>query len=425
MKSIIRYLPVPLAMLAAVVTLAAAMETAELKLVGTYKQTNLLADTGTHKDPRLLNPWGNAFFSGNPFWINDEGSGVSELIDGKGNIVSGLPFVSIPAPPGALGGSRPTGIVANGTNEFMMSGGPALFIFDTLDGVIAGWNGSSGNKAAILVNRSATAQYTGLAMVTLKDGTSRLYAANSLRGVDVFDGTFKLVKTTGGFVDPNLPLGMTPYGIANIGGNVFVTYERRFAAGGVVNEFTPDGVLIRRFAAGGTLNQPWAVVMAPQSFGPARNDILIGNFGDGTINVFNPSTPVPTFLGQLAGAGGKLMQIPGLWALVVGDGAAGVTDSNAIYFTAGPNGGTDGLFGFIQPGGGVATPTRTRTRTSTRTRTATRRATPTNTGKASATRTATGKATPTATKRATTTATSTKKATPTATYTIPYIPHSQ
>jgi uncharacterized protein (TIGR03118 family) len=355
MKSISKYLVAGLVPAACI--LAAAIAGSAAKPAGSYTQTHLTANTGgaIHRDARMINAWGIASLGGSdPFWINDEGRGISELIDGKGKIVSSLPFVTIPAPAGAQGPSRPTGIVANTTGQFALpKGGSAFFIFDTLDGTIAGWNG--GKNAVIVVNNSATAKYTGLAMTT--GANSLLYAANTLGTIDVFDTNFKPVKTTGGFSDPNLPSGMTPYGITNMDGNLFVTYAQLSAANGVVNEFDPDGNLIRRFATNGTLDQPWAVVIAPRNFGPFSNDLLVGNFGNGTISAFNPTTGA--FLGQLANANGHPLAIPGLWALVVGDNAKGVTNPNAIYFTAGPNGEQDGLFGFIVPGKGKPTPKRT------------------------------------------------------------------
>ena len=306
--------------------------------VDSYAVTNLAANTGgaAHKDNLLVNAWGMASLGGDdPFWINDEGSGVSELIDGTGKIFTGLPSVTIPALPGALGASRPTGIVANTTAQFSLpNGSPALFIFDTLDGTIAGWNAAMGGNATIVVNNSSTAVYTGLAMAT-NGGSSFLYAANSNGTVDVFDGGFKPFKTTGGFADPNLPTGLTPYGIANIAGNIFVAYAQRFSSGGAADEFDSDGNLIMEFTDG-KLNAPWAIVTAPQDFGAFSNDLLVGNFGDGRINAFDPTSG--EFLDQLTNADGNPIQISGLWGLMVGEGIAGVTNPNALYFTAGPNG---------------------------------------------------------------------------------------
>lgn len=276
------------------------------------------------------------------------------MVDGQGNLFASLPSVTIPAPAGAQGPSGPTGMVANTLQDFMLPiGGPALFIFDTINGTIAAWNSAYNSAAIIVADNSGNAAYTGLAMAT-NGGVPFLYAANANGSVDVFDDTFAPAETAGGFVDSNLPAGLTPYGIANIGGKIFVTYAQRGVATGAVDEFDPNGNLIRRFATGGTLNAPWAVVMAPKNFGSLSQDLLIGNFGDGTINAFASKTG--KFLGRVANSKRQPIQISGLWALMVGAGVNGVTHPNAIYFTAGPNGEKDGLFGFVLPGAGP-TPT--------------------------------------------------------------------
>jgi len=355
MRSISRYLA--LALVASFVILQIAIGGSVATPVSSYTVTNLVADTAgaKKKDPLMINAWGMASLGGNdPFWINDEGSGVSELIDGAGNILSSLPSVTVPVPAGASAPSGPTGIVANSTKGFALAkGGPASFIFDTIGGTIAAWNTSMGKQAVIVVNNSAKAVYTGLAMAT-NGGSPFLYAANALGSVDVFDSTFAPVTTAGGFADPNLPSGLTPYGIANIGGTLFVTYAQRFQPTGAVDEFDLDGNLITRFATDGTLNAPWAVTTAPANFGAFSNDLLVGNFGDGSISAFNPKTGEP--LGQLTTSDGKTLQIPGLWALVPGAGVKGVSNPNAIYFTAGPNGELNGVFGFIAANKVIPTP---------------------------------------------------------------------
>lgn len=347
----------PILFLAAV-SFGTAIAAAKPKVAAPYYEVNLRADTAgaaANQDPLLINAWGMASLgAGDEFWINDEGSGVSELVDGQGNLFASLPSVTIPVPAGAQGPSRPTGMVANTMQDFMLPiGGPALFIFDTLDGTIAAWNNAYNSEAIIVADNSGNAVYTGLAMAT-SGGAPFLYAANAHGSIDVFDDAFTPAQSAGGFADPNLPAGLTPYGIANIGGNIFVTYSQRGVATGAVDEFDPDGNLIRRFATGGTLNAPWAVVMAPKNFGSLSNDLLIGNFGDGTINAFAPKTG--KFLGKVANSKHQPMQISGLWALMVGAGVNGVTHHNAIYFTAGPNAEKDGLFGLILPGAGP-TPT--------------------------------------------------------------------
>ncbi len=357
MKLIDRY--VGFALLLTAIIAGTAIAAAKPKVVSPYHQVDLRSDTtqAPQQDPLMINAWGMASLGGaDPFWINEEGTGISELVDGQGQQFASLPSVTIPAPPGATGPSKPTGIVANTTPSFpLATGGPALFIFDTIDGTIAAWNSAYGADAIIMVNSSATAAYTGLAMATIA-GAPTLYAANSRGTIDVFDTNFNPVQTTGGFMDPNLATGLAPYGIANIEGNIFVAYSQRAVVAGAVDEFNSDGTLIRRFATNGTLNAPWGIVMAPKNFGSVGNDLLIGNFGDGTINAFAPKTG--KFLGQLATSKHVPIQIPGLWALMVGGDISGVTHANAIYFTAGPNGEKDGLFGYLLPGA-APTPTPT------------------------------------------------------------------
>src|ERR1700674_5621695 len=320
----------------AAVTFGTAIAAAKPKVAAPYYEVNLRSDTSgkaANQDPLLINAWGLASLgAGDDFWINDEGSGVSELVDGQGKLFASLPSVTIPAPAGAQGPSTPTGMVANPMQDFMLPiGGPALFIFDTIDGTIAAWNSAYNSAAIVVANNSGKAVYTGLAIAT-SGGVPFLYAANALGSVDVFDGTFAPAHSAGGFADPNLPTGLAPYGIANIGGNIFVTYAQRGVATGAVDEFDPQGNLIRRFATGGTLNAPWAVMIAPKNFGSLSNDLLIGNFGDGTINSFAPKTG--KFLGQVANSKHQPIQISGLWALMAGAGVNGVTHQNAVYFTA-------------------------------------------------------------------------------------------
>ncbi len=256
MKFFNRYLG--LMLFIAAVTFGTAIAAAKPKVAAPYHQVNLRADTigaAPNQDPLLINAWGMASLgSGDEFWINDEGSGVSELVDGQGNLFASLPSVTIPAPSGAQGPSKPTGMVANTMQDFMLPiGGPALFIFDTLDGTIAAWNSAYNSAAVIVADNASTAAYTGLAIAT-SGGVPFLYAANSLGSIDVFDNTFTPAQSPGGFVDSNLPAGLAPYGIANISGNLFVTYAQRGVATGAVDEFDPEGNLIRRFAAGGTID---------------------------------------------------------------------------------------------------------------------------------------------------------------------------
>jgi uncharacterized protein (TIGR03118 family) len=102
--------------------------------------------------------------------------------------------------------------------------------------------------------------------------------------------------------------------------------------------------MLDRVASGGVLDSPWGLAIAPPGFGEFANDLLVGNFGDGTINVFDPKND--HFLGKLEDANGFPITIFDLWALVPGTGNAG-TDPNKIYFTAGVKNEAHGLFGSL------------------------------------------------------------------------------
>jgi uncharacterized protein (TIGR03118 family) len=320
--------------------------------VSSFKVDSLVGTKGTgakKKDSHMINPWGATFIAAatTPFWINDEGTGVSELIDGKGKIMKALPFVTIPGPT-AGSTSKPTGIVGNATGQFPIPGSTsAVFIFATEDGTIAGWNPSLGATATTIVTNSG-AVYTGLALAN--NGTANLlYAANSKGSIDVFDSNFNPTTTTGGFSDPTLPTGFTPYNVTAINGDVFVTYSMGVQAVGQVDEFDTEGNLIMSFKDP-SLNSPWGLALAPSHFGTFSNDLLVGNKGDGTISVFNPANG--EFLGQLEEHNGKSIVIQDLWTLIDGTGALNATP-DAIYFTAGTAGYAKGEFGTIEAGPAV------------------------------------------------------------------------
>jgi uncharacterized protein (TIGR03118 family) len=336
-----------------------------------YAQTAIVSDGSTKAtttDANLLNPWGIAYFPGGPWWISDNNSGFSTEYDSAGAPV--VPTVTIPPPASGTGTATPTGIVANWTNEFFAMPGStttppqlAQFIFSTEDGTIAAWNPAVNATQAQLVvdNSQAGAVYKGLAMGNNASGVF-LYATNFHSGtIDVFDSNFHPAILTGNFSDSALPAGYAPFGIANINGNLFVTYALQDSAkhdpvhakgDGYVDVFGTNGHLIKRFASKKKLNAPWGVTVAPYNFGHFSADILIGNFGDGKINGFDPVTGASK--GQLIDAAtNKPMVIDGLWGLSFG-GALG-SDPGALYFTAGPNSEADGVFGVItaqQPSGG-------------------------------------------------------------------------
>jgi uncharacterized protein (TIGR03118 family) len=337
-----------------------------------YVRHNLVSNnTSTipaeHQDTTLLNPWGAAFFPGGPFWINDNGSGISALYQGDGTgFLGSNPAVAVTIPtPNGTGTSTPTGIVANSSFGFALKANsmPALFIFDTEDGTISAWNlnlGAPGtaelevdNSTETCANGATGAVYKGLAMGANSAGVF-LYAANFRCGtIDVFDSTFKSARLRGSFRDPNIPATFAPFGIANIRGNLAVTYAKQDAekkddvagpGNGFVDIYDTNGNLIKRFASRGPLNSPWGIAQAPFNFGLFSNALLIGNFGDGRINGFNNGG---NFLGQLKNPSGRPITIDGLWALIFG-GAAG-SQPGKLYFTAGPNDEADGVMGTVIP----------------------------------------------------------------------------
>jgi uncharacterized protein (TIGR03118 family) len=245
--------------------------------------------------------------------------------------------VTIPPASGSGLGS-PTGQVANGTSDFKISGSPALFIFATLDGTISGWN--SGTRAVIAVTAASGTSYTGLASGKSK-GANFLFAADEAHNkVDIYDGSFKLVRS---FTDKKLS-GFNPYGIQNINGQLFVTFVNSLYGNGVVDIFDTTGKLIKTLTKSTHLNAPWGLALAPTNFGPASNALLVGNLGDGRINAFNAKTG--KFMGPLKNTTNKVIRIDGLWGLTFGGG--GVSGNpNQLFFTAGPNGYANGLFGVI------------------------------------------------------------------------------
>ena len=339
-----------------------------------YAQTNLVSDIpglAAHTDANLKNPWGTSVGPGSPIWVSDNHAGVTTLYDGAGNAKPLV--VGIPAPPSAGQGAvgAPTGQAFNtfdpASQDFVISkngsSGPAFFLFATEDGTIAGWNPNvDPAHAVIAVDRSTAtdsagdvgALYKGLALVTTPGGKF-IYASNFRFGtVDVFDSHFNLVNS---FSDPTVPTGFAPFGIHNIGGKLYVTYAKQGPGkeddaarpgNGFVDVFAPNGDLLQRLVSGGKLDSPWAVTLAPATFGAFGGDILVGNFGNGRINAYDPTTG--EFQGELSSPGGGPITIDGLWGLRFAPATPGAT-ANTMFFTAGLNDEADGLFGTIVPNG--------------------------------------------------------------------------
>jgi uncharacterized protein (TIGR03118 family) len=239
-------------------------------------------------------------------------------------------------------------------NAFLLGASAARFIFASMDGAIRAWNGG---PVASVVWTQPGALYTGLAIL----GT-RLYAANLAGGVDVYGSDFHPTTVSGGFADPALPDGWAPFGIQAIGSRIFVTFvevgeedgqveEEHGQSLGIVDAFDADGNLLARVAQRGQLNAPWGLAQAPAAgFGRFSGDLLVGNFGDGTIGAYEelPSGRFE-YRGQLRSADSSPIVIDGLWALEFGAGNANSGPATTLFFTAGPDDETHGLFGTIAP----------------------------------------------------------------------------
>ncbi|MDW6024166.1 TIGR03118 family protein [Mesorhizobium sp. BAC0120] len=329
-----------------------------------FEQTNLVSD-GLVKapviDPNLINPWGVSFKPTGPFWVSDNGQGVATIYDGKGHpqTIAGHTAITIAVPPGQTTPASPTGQVFNSTGHgFAISSGgktaSSVFIFATEDGTISGWNPAVNSGSSVLAVDNSEggkgAVYKGLAIAKTEDGTL-LFAANFRSGnVDVFDSKFKHVRS---FTDPGVPKGYAPFNVSVIDGHLFVTFALQNsekhddvagAGHGFVDEFNLNGELVKRVASRGPLDSPWGMAIAPSGFGKFSHDLLIGNFGDGTINVFNPHND--KFLGKLSGSNGAPIKIGDLWALVPGNHGPN-SDPKKIYFTAGVQNEMHGLFGTL------------------------------------------------------------------------------
>jgi uncharacterized protein (TIGR03118 family) len=320
-----------------------------------YQQTNLVSDgfvKAITTDSNLKNPWGISFSATGPFWVSNNGTGVASLYNGSGQIQTLV--VSIPPLAGGTAPSAPTGQVFNifrSNNSFQLtSNNPAVFIFATEDGTISGWNG--GTAAILKVDNSASgAVYKGLAIGNNITGDF-LYAANFTGNrIDIFDSNFAPASLSGSFTDPNLPAGYAPFNIQNLGGQLFVTYavqdgkdDKPGPGNGIVDVYDTSGNLVKRLISNGVLNSPWGLALAPDKFGEFSKDLLVGNFGDGKINAFDPVSGA--LLGTLTKPDGSDIVNDGLWGLIVGNGGNG-GDMNTLYFTAGLNDEADGLFGSI------------------------------------------------------------------------------
>ncbi len=313
--------------------------------------TNLVTDdqnvnAATLTDTNLKNAWGVSYLPGGPFWVSDNGTGVSTIY--SVNPVTNVPstvslVVTIP------GDGSVTGQVANGTTDFNSD----IFLFVSEDGTVSGWRALLGTTAENLALADTNNVYKGAALATI-GANSYLYAANFHSGnIDVYKGNAGAPTLPGPFTDPGLPTGYAPFNVQNLGGTLYVTYALADAAGkddvpgpghGFVDSFDLNGNFLARIASQGPLNSPWGLAIAPADFENVGGDLLVGNFGDGTINAYNLSTHAND--GPLKGLNSLPISINGLWALTVGNGTQ-AGNTNLIYFTAGPSDESNGLFGSL------------------------------------------------------------------------------
>jgi uncharacterized protein (TIGR03118 family) len=349
-----------LGLVTALVTLAAAAPAAARQPGNAYRQTNLVSDLpglAQLTDPDLVNPWGLAAGPTTPAWVANNGTDTATLYPG---FVNGSPIqkaelvVNIP-------GGAPTGQVFNPTPGFVVrsgdASGPARFIFDSEAGLVSGWSpGVPPPPPSTQAQVGASvpdAIYKGLAIADTPAGTL-LYAADFHNArIDVFDSNFNRVLLSGSFADPEIPRGFAPFNVQELGGLLYVAYAKQDAAGedevagpalGFVDVYSTHGQLLRHLIEHGQLNAPWGLVLAPAGFGRFSGALLVGNFGDGRINAYNPATG--EFLGRLRHEDGSPIQIEGLWALRFGNGITG--NPTTLLFTAGIDDEAHGLFGAIE-----------------------------------------------------------------------------
>jgi uncharacterized protein (TIGR03118 family) len=331
------------------IALTASLAVAQLIVPGLaraqYQVTNLASNqenTAKTTDPLLVNGWGLAHGPGSPWWVSDNNSGWSTLYDGNGTKV---PLDVLIPTAGGDGPGSPTGIVFNGnSSEFKINGGQAAFIFATLDGTISGWAPSVNRDAAMVAVTTPGSSYTGLTISTNPSGNVLLAADNANNKIDIYDDTFKLLKSV---TDPTVPAGFSVFGIQDFGGLVYVSFAANSgAAGGYIDIFGEDGTLLKQLTHGGVLNQPWGFAVAPKNFGELSNTLLISNNTDsGDTNAFNPVTG--QFVGTMRDANGFVVHIQQLWGIQFGDGTGSNGSTNQLFFTAGPDNNLAGLFGVI------------------------------------------------------------------------------
>ena len=343
---------------------------------GVYHQTNLVSDLPEFAplilDPNLVNPWGITLSGGSPFWVANNGTGTSTLYArDHPNATPPAPLIRNPLvvtiPSGASPDALPTGTVFNtgaATDFIVHSGaasGRAAFLFASQVGIISGWNPNvpAAGSTEAQIGVTADAVYTGLAIGQVSNGqggtTTYLYAADFEHGkIDVYDGAFKPATLDGSFSDPNIPNSYSIFNIQNLGGKLYVTYaqqshkepdEETDKGSGFVDVFDTSGHLLQRLIQGNHLNAPWGLALAPADFGVFSNALIVGNFGSGHLHAYDPDSG--KYLGEMKDESGNPIVIDGLWGITFGNGANG-GDKNALYFAAGIQDETHGLFGSLR-----------------------------------------------------------------------------
>ncbi len=321
------------------------------------KVVPLVADRAGHApvvDKNLVNPWGLADAPGVPLWVADNGVDVATLYTGA---IAGAPVTPVPLVVSITGGA-PSGQVFNAGNGFQVTDGhtwaPAKFLFSSESGDITGWSPMVSGTVAQRRVHVPDAVFKGLTMAMV-NGHARIYATDFHNGrVDVWNDHFMPVNVPGAFMDPMLPAGYAPFNVQLLNGNLYVTYAVQNAARhddsagpghGIVDVYSTSGMFLRRLVSHGLLDSPWGLAIAPRSFGPFAGALLVGNFGDGHIDAYNPMTGQS--MGPLTDSAGHALWIDGLWALRTGSNVFGGPGS--IEFSAGSDHEAHGLLGVIRP----------------------------------------------------------------------------
>ena len=293
-------------------------------------------------DPSLVNAWGMSQGPNTPVWVSDNGTGKSTLYTATSSPKVAL-TVTIP-------GGAPTGTVFNGSSKFLVNGSPGKFLFASESGVLSGWNSGT---TAVKERTVKGAVFKGLAIAALPNGSPRLYATDFHNGrVDVFNGQWQRVSTSGAFVDSKIPAGYAPFGIQTLRGRIYVSYAKQDsmrhddapgAGHGFVDIYSTSGALLRRLVMRGALNSPWGMAIAPSGFGPFGGNLLVGNFGDGRIHAYDAKTGAAK--GTLRNRAGHVIVLGGLWGLLFGNGTS--APKTSLMFTSGPGGEQHGKWGTI------------------------------------------------------------------------------